>query len=68
MPHTFLTDIVLLLAASIPIVVLLRRVQLPSVAGFVVAGALFGPHALSWIRSVEEVEAACRAAAGAAGS
>ena len=57
MPHTFLTDIVLLLAASIPIVVLLRRVQLPSVAGFVVAGALFGPHALSWIRSVEEVEA-----------
>ncbi|MGB0331063.1 MAG: cation:proton antiporter, partial [Planctomycetota bacterium] len=57
MPHAFLTDIVLLLAASIPIVVLLRRVQLPSVAGFVVAGALFGPHALSWIRSVEEVEA-----------
>ena len=57
MPHTFLTDIVLLLAASIPIVVLLRRFQLPSVAGFVVAGALFGPHALSWIRSVEEVEA-----------
>ena len=57
MPHTFLTDIVLLLAASIPIVVLLRRVQLPTVAGFVVAGALFGPHALSWIRSVEEVEA-----------
>jgi len=57
MPHTFLTDIVLLLAASIPIVVLLRRIQLPSVAGFVVAGALFGPHALSWIRSVEEVEA-----------
>jgi CPA2 family monovalent cation:H+ antiporter-2 len=57
MPHAFLTDIVLLLAASIPIVVLLRRVQLPSVAGFVVAGALFGPHSLSWIRSVEEVEA-----------
>ncbi len=57
MPHTFLTDIVLLLAASIPIVILLRRVQLPTVAGFVVAGALFGPHALSWIRSVEEVEA-----------
>ena len=35
MTHTFLTDIVLLLAASIPIVVLLRRVKLPVVAGFV---------------------------------
>ena len=56
MPHSFLTDIVLLLAVSIPIVVLLRRVQLPTVAGFVVAGALVGPHALSWVRSVEEVE------------
>lgn len=56
MTHTFLTDIVLLLAASIPIVVLLRRVKLPVVAGFVVAGALVGPHALSWIHSVEEVE------------
>ncbi|MEM6675437.1 MAG: cation:proton antiporter [Planctomycetota bacterium] len=57
MDHAFLTDLVLLLAASIPIVVLLRRVELPPLAGFLVAGALLGPHALGWIRSVDEVEA-----------
>ena len=35
--HAFLTDLVLLLAASIPIVLLLRRIKLPPLAGFLVA-------------------------------
>ena len=56
MGHVFLTDLVLLLAASIPIVVLLKRIDQPPLAGFLVAGALLGPHALGWIRSEEEVE------------
>ncbi|MEZ6015930.1 MAG: cation:proton antiporter [Planctomycetota bacterium] len=57
MGHEFLSDILLLLAASIPIVVVLRRVALPPLAGFLVVGALLGPHALGWIRAEEEVEA-----------
>ena len=57
MGHEFLTDIVLLLAASIPMVVLLRRFELPPMAGFLVAGALLGPHALGSIQSIDEVEA-----------
>ena len=57
MGHAFLTDILLLLAASIPIVVLLQRLALPSLAGFLVVGALLGPHALGWITARSEVEA-----------
>jgi len=55
--HAFLSDILLLLAASIPIVVLLRRLALPPLAGFLVVGALLGPHALAWINAQEQVEA-----------
>jgi CPA2 family monovalent cation:H+ antiporter-2 len=54
--HALLTDILLLLAASIPIVVLLRKVRLPSLAGFLLVGVLLGPHALGWIQAREEVE------------
>lgn len=57
MEHALLTDILLLLGASIPIVVLLRRVHMPSLAGFLVTGVLVGPHALGWIQAREEVEA-----------
>ncbi|MEM9379496.1 MAG: cation:proton antiporter [Planctomycetota bacterium] len=56
MGYAFLTDIVLLLGASIPVVLLLRRVELPPLAGFLVVGALLGPHALGSIQSVHEVE------------
>lgn len=57
MGHGLLTDILLLLVVSIPIVVLLRRFELPPLAGFLVAGAALGPHALGWIRAEDEVEA-----------
>jgi len=56
MGHAFLADILLLLAASIPVVVLLQRLALPSLAGFLVVGALLGPHALGWITARTEVE------------
>ena len=54
--HGFLADILILLVASIPVVVLLRRFRLPPLVGFLVVGALLGPHALGWIQAVEEVE------------
>lgn len=57
MGHDLLTDILLLLVVSIPIVVLLRRFEIPPLAGFLVAGAALGPHALGWIRAEDEVEA-----------
>lgn len=49
-------DIVLLLALSIPAVLVFRWIRLPSVAGFLVVGVLVGPHALGWLEDAREVE------------
>ena len=57
MQSFFLGDLVLLLVVSITVVVLLRRLRLPPLAGFLVVGVALGPHALGWIRAVDEVEA-----------
>lgn len=57
MGHLLLTDVLLLLAGSIPVVLLLRRVHVPPIAGLLVVGALLGPGALGWIHAREEVEA-----------
>ena len=42
----FLQDLVVILTAAVAVVVLLRRLHVPSIAGFIVAGMLVGPHAL----------------------
>ena len=52
----FLQDLVVILAASVAVVALLRRLQVPSIAGFIVAGMVVGPHALGLIQDLHEVE------------
>lgn len=51
-----LQDILILLGFSIVIVFLLQRLKLPSIIGFLVTGIIIGPHGLSLIKAVEQVE------------
>ena len=52
----FLQDLVVILAAAVAVVALLRRLHVPSIAGFIVAGTLVGPHALGLVRDLHQVE------------
>jgi CPA2 family monovalent cation:H+ antiporter-2 len=51
-----LGDLVVLFGAALIVVLVLNRLRLPSIAGFLVAGALIGPGGLGWIGSVHEIE------------
>src|SRR5712691_13366808 len=52
----FLRDLVVLFGASIAVVYGLNRLRLPAVVGFLVAGALLGPHGLDVVDDVARVE------------
>lgn len=56
--HTaeLLRDVVLLLAASLPIVVVFQRIRVPALVGFLIAGILIGPSATGLIRSTETAD------------
>jgi len=51
-----LQDILVLLVFSVVIVFILRRLKLPSVIGFLIAGVIIGPYGLSLVQEVEQVE------------
>jgi CPA2 family monovalent cation:H+ antiporter-2 len=51
-----LGDLVVLFAAALVVVLVLRRLRLPTIAGFLVAGALIGPSGFGWIGDVDEIE------------
>lgn len=50
-----LLDLVVLLAASLPIVLLCHRLALPAVVGFLATGIAIGPSALGFVDSTERV-------------
>ena len=52
----FLQDFVVILAAAITVVTVLRRIHVPTIAGFIVAGVILGPHALGLVREQHQVE------------
>lgn len=52
----FLGEFVIILASAVVAVVLLRRLGIPSIAGFIVAGALVGPNALGLVADIQNVE------------
>ena len=52
----FLQDLVVILAAAVAVVTLLRRLHVPSIAGFIVAGTVVGPHALGLVQDLHQVE------------
>ncbi|UCD52449.1 MAG: cation:proton antiporter [Phycisphaerales bacterium] len=52
----YLFDLVVVLAVAVAVVALLHRVRIPSIAGFILAGLLVGPHGLRLIDDAAEVE------------
>ncbi len=56
MHHDALTAGLLLLALSVAAVVLVRRVNLPPVLGYLFVGILTGPHALQWLPDLHMLE------------
>jgi monovalent cation:H+ antiporter-2, CPA2 family len=51
-----LQSLVIIFAVSALAVFILNRINIPSIAGFLIAGILIGPHASGWISNVEEIE------------
>jgi len=51
-----LSDIVIILGLSIPIILLFHRIKLPPILGFLLTGIIVGPHGLNLIKAVHEVE------------
>jgi CPA2 family monovalent cation:H+ antiporter-2 len=51
-----LRDLLVLFAASIPIVFLFQRLNVPTIVGFLIAGVVIGPHGLGLIAEAAAVE------------
>ncbi|MBE7414064.1 MAG: cation:proton antiporter [Deltaproteobacteria bacterium] len=51
-----LRDIVILLAVSVPLSMLLSRLGLPTVVGFLITGIVIGPYGFGLVRDVHTVE------------
>ena len=51
----FLRDLVIILAAAVAVMLVFRRLQLPAIAGFIVAGAALGPTGFGWVHDVEDI-------------
>ena len=52
----YLKDLVIVLGAAIVVVTALRRAGIPSIAGFILTGALIGPTALALVDDTHHVE------------
>ena len=53
---SILQEIVIILVAAVTVVALLQRLKVPSIAGFIIAGAIIGPNAFGLIENVHQVE------------
>jgi len=51
-----LRDLVVIFAVAVCVVALLRRLGIPSIAGFILAGVIVGPGALAWVDDPHQVE------------
>nr|MBN2277398.1 cation:proton antiporter [candidate division Zixibacteria bacterium] len=52
----FLTDLLIILAVAVIVVVVFYRLKLPSIAGFILSGVLVGPRGLGLIHDSHQVE------------
>jgi CPA2 family monovalent cation:H+ antiporter-2 len=51
-----LSDLLIIFSVSIGVVLIFQRLRLPSIAGFLAAGALLGPHGLNLVSDVQQVK------------
>jgi len=54
--NTLLKDLVVIFLLALGVVLLLRRIRVPTIAGFILAGMLAGPHVLNVVDDVHDVE------------
>src|ERR1051325_6687601 len=54
--YSVLGNLLVIFSVSIAVVFLFHQFRLPSIAGFLVAGALIGPHALNLIGDINTVQ------------
>ncbi|MGF1562298.1 MAG: monovalent cation:proton antiporter-2 (CPA2) family protein [Geminicoccaceae bacterium] len=54
--HSYFSDLIILLGAAVVAVTAVRWLKSSTVIGYLIAGALIGPHALGLISTVHEVE------------
>lgn len=52
---TVIRDLVVILLVSIPIVFLFKKINLPSIVGFLITGMIIGPHGLKLISEINEI-------------
>jgi len=52
----YLRDLVVILAVALAVVTILHRFRIPTIAGFILAGILVGPHGLGLVNDVHKVE------------
>jgi len=52
----FLGDLVIIFGVSVAVVLVLHRLRLPTITGFLLSGALLGPHGLALVPDVERIE------------
>jgi CPA2 family monovalent cation:H+ antiporter-2 len=51
-----LQDLIVIFGAALVVVLLLSRLRLPTIAGYIVAGALLGPSGFGWVKDAHEIE------------
>ncbi|HIJ96879.1 MAG TPA: sodium:proton exchanger [Desulfuromonadales bacterium] len=56
MEFGLLKDIVLLLGLALFTLIIFRQFKIPSIIGFLVTGIIAGPHALGFVKNIQEVE------------
>lgn len=51
-----LTDVVVILALAIPVILILHKMRLPSIVGFLLTGIIAGPYVLKLVTSQEHID------------
>ena len=53
---TIIRDIVLILLVSLPIIYIFRKINLPSITGFLIAGMIIGPYGFHIISDTGDIQ------------